>query len=147
MMNDVEKQNNLIQGKVAGILNERELAINIGTNNGVIEGMKFKVLTEKPTEIRDPETDKFLGIVDREKVRVQVIEVQEKLSICRTYRTYKVGGGAFGNLGIFNRLFEQPHKIPETLKADESEYPQPLSEEESYVKKGDRVIQLIENNQ
>ena len=32
----------------------------------------------------------------------------------------------------------------ETLRADRSSYVPPLSEAESYVKKGDRVVQILE---
>jgi hypothetical protein len=35
-------------------------------------------------------------------------------------------------------------EVPVTLRADKESLPPPLPEEESYVKKGDRVVQLIE---
>ena len=41
------------------------------------------------------------------------------------------------------RMFNPPQQKVETLKAEDSALPPPLSEEESYVKKGDRVIQLL----
>ena len=42
MENETEKQNGLIRGKVSGVLNERELTINIGSKHGVHKGWKFK---------------------------------------------------------------------------------------------------------
>jgi hypothetical protein len=131
-----------IEGKVASILNERELAINIGIEHRVKEGMKFKVLAEKPTEITDPETGQLLGELDREKVRVKVLEVKEKFSICRTYKKRYIPGGPFYNMLAIN-LTQEPREVIETLKAEDASLPPPLSEEESYVKKGDRVIQLL----
>jgi hypothetical protein len=128
----------LIEGKVAGIVNERELAINIGNAHGVKEGMKFKVLADEPTEIRDPETDELLGMVDRDKVRVKAIEVYDKFSICRTYRTVLVGNI---DLGTF---YQAKRTVAETLRADEASYISPLPEEKSFVKKGDRVIEIID---
>lgn len=130
-----------IQGIVAGVINERELSINIGKKKGVKKGMMFKVLASEPLEIRDPETDEVLGTLDREKVRVKVAEVHERFSLCRTFRTKMVGG--FGMYGL--DLGSSPREVTETLKADGAEYPPPLSEEDSYVKSGDRVVKVSDD--
>jgi hypothetical protein len=124
----------LLEGKVAEILNERELVINIGVQHGVRTGMKFAVLASTPLEISDPDTDEPLGAVDRIKVKVRAKHVQEKLSVCETYETRMVGG-------LFPLLstFEAPRRIPVTLSTSEESVPKPLPPEESYVKKGDRV--------
>jgi len=132
-----------LHGKVAAILNERELAINIGADDGVEPKMKFKVLAEYPTEVLDPETSERLGVIDREKVRVQATEVRERMSICRTYRTRHIPGGLYYYFRMPN-LMAPPREVPETLKADDSSRLPPLPEEESYVKIGDRVVQLAE---
>ncbi len=132
-----------IRGKVAGIISERELTINIGSINGVREDMKFKILASEPIEVRDPETGNKLGIVDREKVRVVTMEVQDKFSICKTYRKRTISGVYFPD---FAKLFAQPREISETLKINDSSLPKPLPEEGSYVKVGDRVIQLVEED-
>ena len=136
-------ENNLIEGKVAGILNERELTINIGIKNGVFEGMKFSILAKEAIEIYDPETNEKLGMVDREKVRVIVAEVKERFSICKTFRTWTQQGSPFADIG---RLMVAPSVKHETLKVNDSSFPPPLSEEESYVKIGDRVIQVKEDD-
>ena len=141
MTEEQSPRENPIEGKVASILNERELAINIGRCDGVRRGMKFKILAETPTEISDPDTGENLGIVDREKVRVQATEVQERFSICRTYKTRHVAGGLFPSLSW---LVSEPREVSETLKAEDSSLPPPLPEEESYVKNGDRVVQVVE---
>ena len=132
----------LIIGRVATILNSRELVINKGSISGVKLGMKFKVLAEKPIEIFDPGTGEELGIVDREKIRVQAVDVQERLTVCKTYQTMTIGGGGFLTSALIESMGSPPRKVPETLKADSASFPPPLSEEESYVKTGDRVIQL-----
>ena len=64
--------------RVAAILNARELAINIGSDGGVVQGMKFAVLAESPTIVTDPMTGDELDQIDREKVRVEAIEVSPK---------------------------------------------------------------------
>ncbi|NTV27992.1 MAG: hypothetical protein HGA93_04865 [Methanothrix sp.] len=133
-------ENQLIKGKVANIVNERELAINVGSSNGVKVGMKFKVLTDEPTQVIDPDSKEVLGYIDREKVRVQVIEVAERFAVCKTYRMLKTPGGIDLSLGS---LILQPSHKQETLRADQKSFLPPLSEEESYVKRGDRVIQIM----
>lgn len=144
MKNKTEKQNGRIRGKVSGVLNERELTINIGSKHGVHKGMKFKILADKPIEVHDPDSNEVLGTVDREKVQVQVSEVDEKFSICKTFRKSILGSNALLGFQEMSKMFSPRREIPETLKAEDSTLPPPLSEEESYVKKGDRVVQIIE---
>ena len=127
-------------GRVANILNARELVINIGTNDGVTTGMRFKVLADTPTQITDPETEKVIGSIDREKVRVEATEVQEHITICRTYQTI-TAGGSFPDM---SGMFGPRHEIPRTLKADDASHLPPLAESESYVKRGDRVVEIQE---
>lgn len=133
-------------GKVANILNSRELVINIGSDNGVRRGMKFKVLADTPTEIKDPDTDDVIGLIDREKVRVQAIEVQDRIAICRTYETVRVGGtGGFSAVSRYLEQMNQPARdVPITLKAGDESYLPDLPESQSYVKRGDRVTEIIE---
>ncbi len=135
--------NNPIEGKVAGIINERELTINIGSKSGVLEGMKFSILAKEPIEIYDPETHEKLGLVDREKVRVIATEVKERFSICKTYKKWGTVGSTFANIAS---MWAVPRVKYETLKVNDSSFPPPLSEEESYVKIGDRVIQIKEDD-
>lgn len=136
-----------IEGKVALVLNERELAINIGTEKGVKEGMKFKVLVENATKIVDPTTDAFLGEVNREKVRVRASEVSEYFSVCRTYRKQYVSGSPLSKRFGNDILVGEPRFVIETLKKkDDSSYWSSPSEEARYVKKGDKVVQLIRDD-
>jgi hypothetical protein len=93
-------------------------------------------------EIRDPDSNELLGTIDREKVQVQASEVYEKFSICKTFRKSTVG--SWPSIKNWGEIFSPSRGIQETLKATDSALPPPLSEEESYVKKGDRVVQIIE---
>lgn len=139
--------NKPIAGKVAGVLNERELTINIGAERGVYEGMKFKVLASSPIEVKDPETEEILGTVDREKVQVRAVEIFKNYSICRTFHKTIIEASGINMGAIMSSAFlgyRPRREIPETLKAKDSTLPPPLSEEDSYVKRGDRVIQIIE---
>ena len=142
---------NLLEGKVAGVLSERELTINIGFASGVVVGMNFKVLSAEQYEVYDPVSNELLGVVDREKVRVRVVDVQEKFSICKTYRKWTTSGGSLYNLtsaslASIAAMAAGPRTVYETLKSEDSSLPAPLSEEESYVKRGDRVLQIVEDD-
>jgi len=135
-----------IRGKVARILNSRELAINIGSKHGVHVGMYFDVLDPKGEEIRDPDTGEVIGLIDRPKVRVQITNAQEGLSIASTFRRKPVNVGGRG-LMTGNSLADlfQPPKIVnkyETLKTDEKTW-EDINESESYVKTGDPVVQVV----
>ena len=137
-----------IEGRVAQLLNARELVINRGSSHGVVDGMKFAVLAQFPLEIRDPETDQVVGTIDREKVRVRVMQVMEKISICSTYRTKLLAGGALHDikyLGFYtaiSEMYREPKEVPETLEAKSESLPPPLKPEDGYVKINDRVIQV-----
>lgn len=142
-----------IEGRVAQILNARELVINIGQDNGVLEGMKFAILSEAPTEIRDPETGELLDTIDREKVRVKASEVRSKITICKTFVVKEIAGGklhssaveALFGVGTIAHELRPPRSIVETLKAEDKDFLPPLSPEESYVKIKDRVIQILDD--
>jgi hypothetical protein len=136
-----------IRGKVARLLTSRQLALNIGKDHGVAVGMRFDVLDPKGENIKDPETEQVLGSVCRPKVRVKVVEVQDRLSVAQTYKTRKVnvGGQGIGSLEGFAKLFVPPQWVTryETLKTEEKTW-EDLDESESYVKTGDPVVQVIE---
>jgi hypothetical protein len=130
-----------IQGKVAAILNERELVINLGEISGVQEGMRFKVMSHE-LDIVDPDSQEQLGVFAREKVRVKVVEVHPKYSVGSTYETYQVAQGS--GLPDFSHLFERSRKVTRvrTLRADNAVFLEPLDEMNSIVKIGDPVFQV-----
>ncbi|MCY2952951.1 MAG: hypothetical protein NTU53_13395 [Planctomycetota bacterium] len=126
-----------IKGRVARVLSERELVINIGSDAGVKQGMRFAVLSETPLEIRDPSTNDVLDLIDREKVRVEAQEVRSRVTVCKTYRI-KGGVSLRASLGFLEALGGRAEV--ETLRANDASLPPPLAPEESYVKINDRVI-------
>lgn len=134
----------LIRGKVARVLNSRELALNLGSDHGVHEGMLFDVLDPKGENIVDPDTGAILGSLERPKVRVKVISVQDKLSVASTFKkeVKNIGGAGIGTSAI-SQFFLKPEYVTqyETLKTEEKTW-EDLSEKESYVKHGDPVVQV-----
>ena len=144
--------NEPILGKVARVLNTREIAINIGTAHGVDVGMSFDVM-EVCEDIRDPDTDEVLGSIERPKVRVRVTYVKERLSVATTYRSKQVyvkGYDSFRELGLglFSRSLMPSKWVTEyeTLEKTDTTKDE-LDEEDSYVKPGDPVIQVIEETE
>lgn len=135
-----------IRGKVARVLNTREIAINVGAEDDVTVGMYFDVVDLQYEDIRDPDTGETLGSIERPKVRVKIIHIQEKLSLATTFRKERVNtGGSLISLGPFARALMPPNWVTqyETLSKIE-EARDVLDEEDSYVKVGDPVVQVIE---
>lgn len=129
----------VIEGKVAKILNDRELVINRGSTDGVQLDTIFKVV-EDSEPILDPDTQEPLGSVEREKVRIKVVHVQESLAIGRTYETYQTRGGPLWALGAISHLATPPETRVRTLRSSTG----PLDESESLVVIGDKIVELAE---
>ena len=139
-----------IRGKVAHVLNTREIAINVGTAKGVTVGMYFDVM-DTYDEIRDPDTDEVLGSLERPKIRVKIIHVQEKLALATTYQKERVNIGGTGRglpLGPFARALMPPTWVEkyETLGKTEKTK-DVLDEKDSYVNVGEPVVQTIEDDE
>ncbi|WP_125591374.1 hypothetical protein [Amycolatopsis balhimycina] len=133
-----------IRGKVAQILNSRQLVINRGSDAGVDVGMRFAILNSQGGQIPDPDTGEVLGFVDIPKVFVKVVSVMEKLSVASTFRTFTTSGGALwaGKALSAGQLFAEPVKSTETLRTEEATYKQELKPEDSYVHIGDPVVEV-----
>jgi hypothetical protein len=134
-----------IRATVAEILNKRELVITAGSEDGVTPGMKFAVLNRKGVDVKDPDTGAVLGSVDIPKVLLEAVRIQSHLAVARTYRKEtKNVGGAGPDLSSL-ALFRPPQlvEITETLQLSEKPYEEELAEEESYVKRGDPVVQVL----
>lgn len=133
-----------LEGRVATIIDYKTLVINIGKEKGVKRGMKFAVLAETSLDIIDPDSHRILDSIDREKIRVEAVEVRDLVTVCKTYRTKKIPGGPLyhPDLADFAR---PPREIEETLSIEEDSLPSPLPEEDSYVKVNDRVLQTVDN--
>ena len=134
-MNKKEK----IQGKVAAILNTREVAFNIGEAHGVKYRMLFDIFPKSKENVKDPDSKELIGVIYRPKVRVRVESVDQKYSIARTYRTKSRQSG----INFWANLQIDTDSEPETLKKSDAEF-EDLHEFESYVSIGDPVEQVSE---
>ena len=135
-----------IRGKIAKILGVREVALNIGKEQGVEPGMLFSILSPKGQDILDPDTGALLGQVDLPKVRVKIVNVYDKVSVAATYKTKRVNvGGVAGP--DFRKLFQPPQWETryETLKIKRVEgEAEELEDADSYVATGDPVVQVLD---
>lgn len=143
-------QTKVIRGKIARVLNSREVALNVGDNKGVEVGMLFDVLS-RGEDIIDPDTGESLGSLDLPKARLQIVRVYDKLAVASTYRAKRVNANADKYPGLrFPPTIEEFFQAPkwetryETLRAggaferDTAD----MSEDESFVKTGDPVVQV-----
>ena len=137
-----------IRGQVARVLNSRQVAINVGAHDGVIEGMYFYVASPKGEAITDPATGELLGSIDLPKIRLRVTQVQEKLSVATTGEQRVDAADESPLMGEFAKKL-LAHRFTtryETLKSDKrisSEAWEELDEADSYVKVGDPVVQVV----
>ncbi len=140
--------NDLIRGKVAKILNSREVAINIGSHHGVREGMLFDILDLSGKNIIDPDTEENLGSIERPKVRVQVKHIRDNFSIASTFKKNEINiGGKGGGFALLSKAFLPPKWVTkyETLKTADQTW-ESITEDQSYIKIGDPIIQVFEDN-
>lgn len=98
----------LITGSVAKILNSRELVIKGGRAHGVVDGMVFEVLAPEGENITDPDSGELLGSVDRPKVAVRVVQVNERLAVARTFRSRRRNIGGSGAFSAFQDMLRHP---------------------------------------
>jgi hypothetical protein len=140
----MEDERAKIEGKVAQILNARELVINRGEEHGVEIGMRFAVLNKQGGTIVDPDTKETIGEIKVPKVLVKVTRLGDKIAVASTFRTYRVGSVL--GLGGFTDMFKPPEMRHETLRTDETTYKEELSEEDSYVHIGDPIIEYKEDD-
>ena len=132
-----------IRGKIARVLNSREVALNRGSSHGVAIGMLFDILSPKGSDILDPDTGAPLGSIDVVKTRVKITIVQDRVSVGSTYRTRRINVGGSG-LG-FGSWFEPPkwENQVETLRVDETSKEE-LDEADAFVHTGDPVVQVFQ---
>lgn len=143
-----------IRGKIAKILNSREVALNIGTEHGVQSGMTFDILAPGSGEVTDPDTGEVLGSVDSPKTRVRITKVHTRFAVATTYRSKRVNVGGAGYTGVgsvtdnLRKMFEPPRWETryETLKNNGGfeATAEDLDEDGSYVRIGDPVVQVTD---
>ena len=73
-----------IEGKVAKILDDKTLVLNVGRAAGVTQGTVFCIYAPVD-DVTDPDTGESLGAWEAVKGYVQATHPQERLTVCRTF--------------------------------------------------------------
>lgn len=124
-----------IRGKVAKVLSDKAIAINVGFSHGVDLGMKFDVMGY--IAVKDPDSAVILESIEVQKVRVEVTLVQEKVSVATTFKKRDTSEALRKELR--NPLFQ--FDVQELIKTDKT-----FEEDEDWnkvVRVGDGVIQVL----
>lgn len=125
----------MIEAKVARVLNTTDVALNRGSESGVEVGMRFAILSDRGENIRDPDTKEILDSIAIAKTLVKIVSVTPKLAVGRTFRSIESTG--------FASILTHGSARHETLRSGESRVQQELDPKDSLVKIGDRAIQYV----
>ena len=131
-----------VRGKVASVLNSREVAINRGSVDGVALGMKFNILSSNAFDIKDPDTGESLGIIQKPKFCVRVTSVYDRMCVAATFNKYKVNVG--GN-GVGMGIFTPPRWVERYERLNANDASPDDDDPDSYVSVGDAVEQTDES--
>ena len=124
-----------IECKVAKVLNSRELVFNKGASDGVETGMKFNI--QGIVAVVDPDSNEELGSIMRPKLAVEVVEVEPRFSIARTFETFQAFSPASAVAGLLSQaLVARPIKIRTGPSND-------IREDSVFVSVGDPVIEIV----
>ena len=125
-----------IRGKVAKVLSNKAIVLNVGSSQDVVTGMRFDVMGY--IDVQDPDSAEYLEAIEILKVRVEVSVVQEKVSVATTYRKEETQED-------FRLALQDPLtylKKSELIKTDNS-----FQEDDDWkkiVKTGDVAIQVLQ---
>ena len=78
-----------IEGRVAAWVTEHQLALDVGTNDGVAVGWRVTVWNDM--KVRSPDSNEQLGIVSRPLLEMVVVEVQDLLCVAESIETHYDG--------------------------------------------------------
>ncbi len=125
----------MLKGYVLEVLSPYKVLINLGREKGAIKGMKF-IIYEEGSVIYDPKTGKAVEKLELVKGEVEVIHVQEKMSVAASFETEK---RVYSPLATLYRIYgrEETVKVRKELTEEKVEEHLP-----SKLKKGDLVRQL-----
>lgn len=74
-----------IRAKVANVISESSVALNVGSNSGVKENLTVRIM--RTVKVEDPDTKEELGQVLVTKLNLRVSLVQDKLCVARVTDT------------------------------------------------------------
>ncbi|GAA3548881.1 hypothetical protein [Kribbella ginsengisoli] len=128
----------VLRGKVAALLNSRELVLNLGADDGVEVGMRFVILNSKGVDITDPDTGEVIGDVKVPKTVVKVVRVDgPKVSVARTFRVIPGTPGIAAALLASGSWAGTTPRVETLAIGPDTELVAELDDNKSYIKVGD----------
>lgn len=133
----------MIKGLVAEIIDNRTLALNIGSKQGVGPGMVFQIFDKVGKTIKDPDNGNILGFLKLPKIQVKITYTQDSWSIAETFHYTEKNVGGLNAFGSVSSLMASPKYIKQydTFEIDETQKKE-IDKEKSIVKIGD-VAELV----
>lgn len=104
-----------IEGKVAAILDDSTIIVNLGAKDGIVAGDKVHLYEE--LRVRDPDTKSELGRIQRVWGTLTVSQVERRYCVARTAYVTTTLWTTTSVLDFFN----QPHGYYRKLPVDEQE--------------------------
>lgn len=135
--------NDRYAGTVVNIIDSYTIAANVGTRNNITLGMEF-LIVGIGEEIFDPDTQEYLGQLEKIRGKAKIIHVQDKLSTLRsieytknpdTKQITKKINKPNPALATMTSLFGESETITESIISEP-----PVLKELSSVKIGDKII-------
>ena len=133
--------------KIVKIIDEYQVIVDAGSDDGIKCGTHFKVLS-KPIEIIDKDTDINLGAIELDKAEIKATKVYDKMCICENavnrsggiYPTSSLIGGMGLNAinGTLNGMIEE-EAIHEKLNINVNDLADSISYKETPIRVGDKV--------
>lgn len=122
--------------KVIKIIDEYNLVINIGFEDGVKLGDKFQIY-QQGEKVLDPETNEYLGTLDIVKATIVANDISPKLTVCtNAATTSQFRKDFFESRNAISHGFQYISPIQRPLMID------PLQVTDSAYSKADKTIKV-----
>lgn len=128
--------------KITKIVDETTFIINVGLEDGIKEKDRFEILDAQGEEIKDPDNDEVIGVLNTSKGIIIADTVYPKMTIAKT----RIIGGnvtlASDILRFSNTYLKETSGHPEELLVEESQISGGLKRSTNPIQIGDEVTKL-----
>jgi hypothetical protein len=87
----VRRKELTVEAKVAEVLAQYEVVLNVGSKQGIEPG--WLVTVWRTVDVKDPGSDVVIGRVRRPKIRMRVTEVQAQVAVAESIEFYSTASG------------------------------------------------------
>ena len=126
--------------KIAKIIDEYTVIVNAGSNQEIAIGDTFRILDEKGSAVKDPDTNEIIGYMDLIKGTVTVSEIFEKMCICESTTYTKVNTNFMQSLQKINETLATIER--KKLNIDFAQITGGLRHSDAPIRVGDTVEKI-----